>query len=172
MARKLPLLLDTNIVSRVMSKHSQETYLEELDKQLLNYQFCVTLFTQYELLKSSNRENQKIILTYLAESYTRIRLNEETINFSARIFNLYKKHDSTKGYKITDGDIINGAITIGLNCCIMTIDNNDYPRPFFEEVSRHQLIYESSSGRPTMDMAYILRPDMSYLKHCASDLDI
>lgn len=155
-----------------MSKHSQEIYLDELNKLLSKYQFCVTLFTQYELLKSSSRVNQKLILEYLSENYTRIKLNEETVNFSARIFNLYKKHDSTKGYKITDGDIINGAITIGLDCHIVTIDNNDYPRPFFKEVSRHQLIYESSSGRPTMDMAYILCPDMEYLKHCAKDFDI
>jgi len=155
-----------------MSKHSQTIYLDELNKLLATYQFCVTLFTQYELLKSSNRPNQKLILEYLSQNYTRIKLNEETVNFSSRIFNLYKKHDSTKCYKITDGDIINGAITIGLNCHIMTIDNNDYPRPFFKEVSRHSLTYDSSSGRPTMDMAYILCPDMDYLKHCAKELDI
>ena len=172
MSQKTHLILDTNIVSRAMSKHSQEVYLDELNKRLSHYQFCVTLFTQYELLKSSSRDNQKLILTYLSENYPRIELNEETINFSSRIFNLYKKHDSTSGYRITDGDIINGAITIGLDCHIMTIDNNDYPRPFFKEVSRHQLIYESSSGRPTMDMAYILCPDMEYLKYCAKDLDI
>lgn len=172
MRQKTHLILDTNIVSRAMSKHSQEVYLEELNKLLPNYQFCVTLFTQYELLKSSSRENQKLILEYLSGDYVRIKLNEEAINFSARIFNLYKKHDSTKGYKITDGDIINGAITIGLNCHILTIDNNDYPRPFFKEVSRHSLTFESSSGRPTMDMAYILCPDMEYLKYCAKELDI
>lgn len=172
MAKKTHLILDTNIVSRAMSKHSQKIYLDELNKLLSNYQFGVTLFTQYELLKSSNRENQGLILSYLSENYSRVALNEETMNFSSRIFNLYKKHESTKGYKITDGDIINGAITIGKNCHIMTIDNNDYPRPFFKEVSRHQLIYTSSSGRPTMDMAYILCPDMDYLKHCAKELDI
>ena len=172
MAQKAYLVLDTNIVSRAMSKHSQATYLNEMNTLLSKHKFCVTLFTQYELLKSSSKVNQALILEYLAKNYTRIKLNEETINFASRIFNLYKKHDSTKGYKITDGDIINGAITIGLNCCIMTIDNNDYPRPFFKEVSRHSLIYESSSGRPTMDMAYILCPDMEYLRHCARELDI
>lgn len=172
MTQKLHLVLDTNIVSRAMSKHSQNVYLDELNKLLEDYKFCVTLFTQYELLKSSSRTNQRLILEYLSQNYTRIKLNEETVNFASRIFNLYKKHDSTKGYKITDGDIINGAITIGLNCHIMTIDNNDYPRPFFKEVSRHSLIYDSSSGRPTMDMAYILCPDMDYLKYCAKELDI
>ena len=172
MAQKTNLILDTNIVSRAMSKHSQAAYLKEMNALLSNHQFCVTLFTQYELLKSSSRENQKLILEYLSENYVRIKLNEETINFAARIFNLYKKHDSTKGYKITDGDIVNGVITIALNCCIMTIDNNDYPRPFFREVSRHALTYDSSTGRPTMDMAYILCPDMEYLKHCAKELDI
>lgn len=170
--QKVHLILDTNIVSKAMSKHSQKVYLDELNKLLPNYLFCVSLFTQYELLKSSSKENQKLILEYLSENYLRIKLNEETINFSSRIFNLYKKHESTKGYKITDGDIINGAITIGKNCHIMTIDNNDYPRPFFKEVSRHSLIYDSSSGRPTMDMAYILSPDMEYLKYCAKELDI
>lgn len=155
-----------------MSKHSQDAYLGELNKLLPNYQFCVTLFTQYELLKSSSRHNQKLILAYLSENYARIKLNEEAVNFSARIFNLYKKHDSTKGYKITDGDIINGAITVALDCHIMTIDNNDYPRPFFKEVSRHSLTFESASGRSTMDMAYILCPDMEYLKYCAKELDI
>jgi predicted nucleic acid-binding protein len=170
--QKTRLILDTNIVSRAMSKHSQAVYLEEMNVLLPRHQFCITLFTQYELLKSSSRANQRLILEYLSENYTRIELNEETVNFASRIFNLYKKHDSTKGYKITDGDIINGAITIGLNCCIMTIDNNDYPRPFFKEVSRHSLTYDSSTGRPTMDMAYILCPDMEYLKYCAKELDV
>lgn len=172
MPKKVHLILDTNIVSRSMSKQSQDAYINELNKLLLNYQFVVTLFTQYELLKSSSRENQVLILKYLSENYPRIALNEETMSFASRIFNLYKKHKSTSGYKITDGDIINGAITIGKNCHIMTIDNNDYPRPFFAEVSRHQVLYTSSNGRPTMDMAYILKPDLDHLKHCAKDLDI
>ena len=137
MSKKVHLILDTNIVSKSMS---QDAYINEPNKLLSKYQFvCSSLFTQYELLKSSSRENQVLILEYLSENYPRIALNEETMSFASRIFNLYKKHKSTSGYKITDGDTINGAITIGKNCHIMTIDNNDYPRPFFAEVSHHQI---------------------------------
>lgn len=117
---KTPLILDTNIVSRSMLKSSQKAFLQELDKLLRHYTLLATLFTQYELLKSSDRNNQKSILKYLSDNYPRIDLNETAVNFSARIFNLYKKHPSTKGLKITDGDIINAAIAIGKDCAIIT----------------------------------------------------
>jgi hypothetical protein len=69
------------------------------------------MFTQYELLKSSEADSQRAILEFLSKNYPRIELNESAMNFSARIFNLYKKHPNTKGLRITDGDIINAAIT-------------------------------------------------------------
>jgi predicted nucleic acid-binding protein len=172
MKNKELLLLDTNIISNAMSKHGQEAYLEQLDLLLPSYKLGVTLYMQYELLKSSDKEHQMAILKYLSEDYFRIKLSENVINFSARIFNLYSRHKDTKGLKITDGDVINGAITIAKNCHIMTMDSNDYPRPFFQEVSRHKISYMSSSRRPVVDFAYILSPDIDHLRHCAKELKI
>lgn len=152
-----------------MKASSQAAYVDELNKLLETYRLIITMFTQYELLKSSDLENQAKILDFLSKNYSRVELNESAMNFSSRIFNLYHKHPSTKHRVITDGDIINAAITIGKNCHIMTIDNNDYPRPFFEEVSRHRIVYESNKKRETMDVAYVLKPDMDNLKHCAKE---
>ena len=152
-----------------MSASGQDAYIKEINGLLKSYNVIVTMFTQYELLKSSDSENQAKILDYLAQNYPRVELNEKVMNFSSRIFNLYKKHPSTKNSNITDGDIINAAITIGKNCHIMTIDNNDFPRPFFVEVSRHRVIYEGNKKREIMDVAYILEPDMENLKHCAKE---
>lgn len=156
----------------MMSASGQEAYLVKINELLENYKLIVTMFTQYELLKSSDAENQKKILEFLSENYPRVELNESAMNFSSRIFNLYKKHPSTKGRTISDGDVINAAITIGKNCRVMTIDNNDYPRPFFKEIDRHQIIYIGNKSRPVMDVAYILEPDMDNLKHCAKEHEI
>lgn len=172
MTSKKYLILDTNIVSNMMSASGQDAYLATLNNLLSEYRLIVTMFTQYELLKSSEADSQRAILEFLSKNYPRIELNESAMNFSARIFNLYKKHPSTKGLRITDGDIINAAITIGKDCYIMTIDNNDYPRPFFAEVARHDIRYSGRKGREVLDVAYILSPDMSNLKHCAKELKI
>lgn len=172
MAQKKYLILDTNVISKMMSASGQDAYLVEINRLLVKYNLIVTMFTQYELLKSSDADNQKKILRFLSKNYPRVELNESTMNFSSRIFNLYKKHPSTKSRTITDGDIINAAITIGKNCHVMTIDNNDYPRPFFREISRHRVIYEGNKKREVMDVAYILEPDMENLKHCARQYDI
>lgn len=164
---KKQIIFDTNIVSRLMSQSGRDAYVKELDKLAPQYSFLVTLYTQYELLKSSDQANQKIITEFLSRNYPRVMLNEKAMNFSARIHNLYKQEPTTKGRSITDGDIINAALTIALNCEILTIDNTDYPRPFFMEKQRYHISYTSTKDRPVMDVAYLLEPDMDYLKHCA-----
>lgn len=126
----------------------------------------MTGYTQYELLKSSDKNHQSAIKEYIDQNLVRVELSQVLMDFSARVYNLYSKHQSTKGSRITDGDIVNAALSIVKNAPVMTIDNNDYPRPFFIDQAREYVEYDSNKNRRTIDTVYILKPDMVTIKYC------
>jgi predicted nucleic acid-binding protein len=135
----------------------------ELEKE---YKFAVTGYTKYELLCSSSKEKQVKIHEYIRNEMILIALSQTLMDFSARLYNLYKTHASTKGKVISVGDITNASASIIKNCPLITIDNNDYPRPFFEDLSRKRVKYISKKDREVSDTIYILTPDMSNIKEC------
>lgn len=49
---------------------------------------------------------------------------------------------------------------------VISIDNNDYPRPFFKEVGRERIYYTSKKERETVDTIYILQPNVENIKEC------
>ncbi|HUC89196.1 MAG TPA: type II toxin-antitoxin system VapC family toxin [Patescibacteria group bacterium] len=159
------LLVDTNIISHALTPNQTLAYTKlfrELEKE---YKFVVTGFTQYELLCSSNRERQQKIIDYVRDDMNYVALTQPLMDFAARVHNLYKVHESTKGLKISAGDIINAAFCIAKgNCSLISIDNNDYPRPFFEEVARKRITYDSGKNKEVTDTLYILKPDTENIK--------
>jgi len=136
---------------------------KELEKE---YRFAVTGYTKYELLCSSSKDKQQKIHEYIHNEMVLISLSQTLMDFSARIYNLYKTHVSTKGKVISVGDITNASVSIIKNCPIITIDNNDYPRPFFEDLSRKRVKYISKKDREVTDTIYVLKPDMANIKEC------
>lgn len=129
----------------------------------------VTGFTQFELLVGSTKSRQEATKAYIKENMSYVELSQVLVDFSARIMNLYKYHKSTKGMHISEADVINAALAIAKNSPIMTIDNNDYPTPFFKEIARERVRYSSSKSREVMDTVYILEPDMVNIKYCLED---
>jgi hypothetical protein len=87
------------------------------------------------------------------------------MDFAARVYFLYSKHPSTKGYRISMADIVNASVAIIKKCPLITIDNNDYPTPFFQEIDRRRVTYTGKNKEVT-DTVYILKPDIDNIKEC------
>jgi len=165
MNKKL-LLVDTNIISHALTSNQTPAYVGLFKGLEEDYRFVVTGFTKYELPCSSDREYRPKIEEYIQQEMALVSLSNELMTFAARIAYLYSKHVSTKGKKISTGDIINAAFSIAKNCHLLTIDNNDHPTPFFGERRRERVTYNSKRNREVTDTVYILEPDMINLKRC------
>lgn len=131
-----------------------------------DYRFVVTGFTRFELLRSSDRQHKESVITYLQQEMINVDLSTVLMDFSARLHYLYGKHISTKSRKISDGDIINASTAIIKRCPLITMDNLDYPIPFFQEIDRQRVEYTSAKGRPVIDTLYVLAPDMQNIQYC------
>ncbi len=165
MAKKL-LVIDTNIISHALTPSQTLAYAKLLEIYQKDYTFMVTGYTQFELLVGSTKARQEATKEYIKENMSYVELSQVLIDFAARIMNLYKNHKSTKGMKISEADVINAALAIAKTSPVMTIDNNDYPTPFFKEIARERVSYKSSKSREVMDTVYVLEPDMVNIKYC------
>lgn len=124
---KRNLVIDTNIISHALAANQTVAYAKLLEKYQNDYMFCITGFTQYELLCSSSKSKQDEVKEFVSQNLTLFELSQPLMDFTARVYNLYTTHKSTKGLKITNGDIVNASLAIIKGVPIMTIDNNDYP---------------------------------------------
>jgi len=163
------LVIDANIISHALTPDQTEAYAQLFKELEQQYRFAVTGFTQFELQRSSDRENRDKIANYITSEMIRVDLSDALMQFSARVTYLYSRHPSTKGHKITEGDIINAALAIIKGAPILTIDSLDYPTPFFQETARRRVEYQSTRGRDVMDTVYILAPDLENAKYCFNE---
>lgn len=160
------LVVDTNIISHALTPSQTAAYAERFKVLEKKYRFAVTGYTKFELLCSSDVKHREKIANYIAQDMTYFSMSEPLMDFAARLCYLYGHHDSTKGYKIGMGDIVNAALAIIKHCPVFTIDNNDYPTPFFQEIERMRITYESNRSKEVTDTAYILKPDLENLREC------
>lgn len=166
------LVVDANIISHALTPNQTIAYSRLFDKLEKTYRFAVTGFTIYELSRSSDKLHRVKINTYINQEMVRFDLSQVLIDFSARVSFLYSKHKSTVGKKIGDGDIINASLAILKDAPVLTIDSLDYPTPFFKEIDRQRVEYESARGRDVVDTVYILSPDMQNIKYCFEDHEV
>lgn len=160
------MVVDTNVISHALTPNQTQVYTELFKSLEQKYTFLVSGFTKFELTRSSNKDHRNKIVRYIKDNMYHVELSDILMTFASRLYFLYKKHDSTKGRIIGDGDIINAALAIAKNCPVLTTDTHDYPLPFFKETDRQRIEYTSTKKRPTMDMVYVLEPDMGNVKHC------
>lgn len=164
MSEKQILVVDANIISHALTPSQTAVYaglFAELEK---TYRFAVTGFTKYEVICSSDKSHRQRIEEYLDQNMSYINMNKQLMDFSSRICFLYRHHPSTKGHNITMGDIVNGAFAIAKDCHLLTIDNNDYPVPFFQEIDRRKIEYESKRGKSQIDTVHIFKTDQESIK--------
>ncbi len=172
MSDKSLLLIDANIISHALTSNQTASYVALFSLLEREYRFVVTGYTKYEVMRSSDREHREKIEEYLEQNMAYGTLSKPLMEFSAKLYYLYIKHPGTKGLRIANGDIVNAAFSIAKPCDLLTIDSNDYPRPFFSEIARHKVTYSSKSKREVTDIAYILRPDIEHTKECFVRHDI
>ncbi len=168
---KPPLIIDSNIISNALSPKQTKAYAALFHELEQSYRFVVTGYTQFELLRSSDKKHREKYLDYIDTDMTRIDLSSILMEFSARLYYVYSKHPKTNGLRISDGDIINAAVAIIKDCPVLTQDSFDYPAPFFKEISRHEIRFQSIRGRDVIDMLYILTPDKQHTKYCFDEHD-
>lgn len=164
MASKKLLLVDTNVISHALSPNQIQCYVELFSQLEKEYRFIVTGFTKYELLRSSDKKHKESIEEYLTQNMATVDLSDVLIGFTSRLYYLYITHPNIS-VRISDGDVINAAFAIAKNCSLLTIDNTDYPRLFFEETARHKTMYVSNRKKEMTDVIYLLSPDMAQVQH-------
>jgi Predicted nucleic acid-binding protein, contains PIN domain len=161
------LLIDTNIISQALVPSHTAAYAALFKDLEAKYdRFVVSGFTKYELMCSSDKEHRAKIDNYIANDMILISLSQPLMDFAARVCFLYGHHKSTKGHKIGMGDIVNASLAIIKKCPILTMDNNDYPTPFFQEIDRRRVTYDTGKNKEMTDTVYILKPDLENLRTC------
>lgn len=167
MATKKLLLIDANIISHALTPNQTSAYVELFEELEKEHKFVVTGYTKYEIMCSSDKVHREKIEEYLEQNMVYVTLSKPLMDFAARLSFLYGKHPSTKGHHITMGDIVNAAFSIAKPCVLLTIDNNDYPTPFFAEgAPRKRVSYKSKKGNEVTDTVHILTPDTENVKEC------
>ncbi|MEO8785346.1 MAG: hypothetical protein ABI221_03550 [Candidatus Saccharimonadales bacterium] len=166
MADKKLLLVDANIISHALTETQTAAYVKLFARLEKHYKFVVTGFTKYEVMCTSDREHKALIAEYLSQNMAYVTLSAPLMDFAAKLCFLYQKHASTKGHKIGMGDIVNAAFAIAKPCAVLTIDNMDYPAPFFMESEREHIRYKTKRRDNITDVVHILTADISYTKSC------
>ncbi len=166
MATQQLLLVDANIISHALTETQTAAYVRLFSELERQYKFVVTGFTKYEVTRSSDKTHRDKIEEYIEQNMIYVTLSKPLMDFAARLHYLYTHHTSTRGRKIPTGDVINAAFSIAKPSALLTIDNNDYPTPFFKEIERHRIVYQSRKDKETFDTVYILEPDNDNTKEC------
>lgn len=166
------LVVDANIISHALTVNQTPAYIKLFAILETDYKFVVTGHTKYELMCTSDREHRQRLEEYLEQNMAYVTLSKQLMDFAARLSFLYGKHSSTKGFKISMGDIVNAAFSIAYPSALLTIDNNDYPRPFFSEITRKRVSYTSKKGHNVMDTVCVLEPDIENVKECFAQHDV
>lgn len=159
------LLVDANIISHALTINQTPEYFKLFARLEKKYRFVCTGFTKYEITCTSDKEHKVKTAEYLEQNMAYVTLSKALMDFSAKLCYLYQQHPSTKSMKISVGDIVNGAFSIAKPSHVLTIDNLDYPAPFFMEVDRQYIKYKASKKNHNItDVVRVLEPDVELVK--------
>lgn len=150
-------ILDTNILQYGVSRTLHDEVADLLPKiTKLEIDLVISSFSVFEVYRGLSKS--KIPVTReLVASITALESDYDTHRIAAVLYSCYQFHESTKGRKYEDGDIIIGATAIQYNSAILTANVNDFPRPFFVEAESY--IIERSSDKAEIHIQ-LLKPDI------------
>lgn len=155
------VLLDTNIIS----SFSNESFGVEIIKVLrevfsLGYGLAVSDLTYFEILNEASMEKEQKMVNAL-NGITRFYVKLDVLIAAAHLGSFYKEH----GLPMTQFDTcdrIIGSTAILRNCIIYTTNGRDYPQPFFKEIERKMLNYQSKEW-PVCVPTYFMEPQTEYI---------
>jgi len=97
----------------------------------------------------------------LLNAFTALPVDRTIFDIAAALTTCYECDEQTKQYRasFSDGDIIIAATAFKHKLVVVTANRNDFPAPYFSEVTKHTL--RDARNRPIP--VYELKPDIAYL---------
>ena len=135
------VLLDTCIIQYAVSKDTGaifQQYLAEFSSR--GYPLAISEFSIYELLQGTSVSKEAELLQWLNSFNTRYLVANNVLLAAAQLRTLYDMEKISRE-QVGDGDKIIASTSILTGSPILTANLNDFPRPFFYEIERKQLIY-------------------------------
>lgn len=158
------ILLDTNIISGFSNQILGEKILDVLREiHNLGYGIAISDLTYFELLNEASLEKEKKMIGAL-NGITRCYVKKNVLIAAAHLSSLYKEH----GLQMTqfdNGDRIIAATAVLQNWIIFTTNGKDFPQPFFKEIDRRMLDYQSKEW-PVCVPSYFMEPQLDYILKC------
>jgi predicted nucleic acid-binding protein len=108
---------------------------------------------------------------FISQYLTRYLVDDNVLIQAARVHEIYGSHETTKNYRsgFSTEDIIIGTTAMLLGAYVLTTDCNDFPAPFFKEVSRNVIYYEVKNRR-RYKVIYVLEPDQQVIGEAVDNL--
>lgn len=155
------ILLDTNIISS-FSNESLGAKIIEVLKEIVSFDYGIAVsdLTYFELLNEASIEKEQKMITAL-NGVTRFYVKRDILIAAAHLGSFYKEHK----FPMTQFDACDkviAATAIVRNCLLYTINGRDYPPPFFKEIERRMLDYQSKEW-PVCVPTYFLEPQLEYI---------
>lgn len=159
------LILDTNVIHNAVSKRLQAQTVELLNIITKDYpKLTISEYTVFEIYRGLGKEKIPKVRE-LVNGFDALGVDSSIIKIAAALYSCYQNYPSTKSKKYEDGDVIIGATSLRYNTPILTANGNDFPRPFFTEVSSHKL---KRAGRADI-VVQILQPDIKVFNDTVKD---
>ncbi|MEK9201313.1 MAG: PIN domain-containing protein [Patescibacteria group bacterium] len=157
------LLIDTCVIQYVATKDvdlAVNEYLLEIKSR--GFDFVISDISTYESLQGVSAQKENELLSLL-NSLDRYPIDANTLIAAAQIKTLYDLEKVPQN-QISDGDKIIAATSILTGAPIVTSDLNDFPRPYFVELERKNIIYKHKNV-DRMIPIYILSPNIDVVNH-------
>jgi predicted nucleic acid-binding protein len=161
-SNSITIILDNNVVQSFLNKDlapELASFLEEVEQ--IGATMAVSDITLYEALKAIIFDQQKSmeVANFIDAYLVRYLVDDNVMINAARVHELYGSDTATKGsrHSYSTEDIINATTAMLLGCYLMTCDGNDYPMPFFKEVNRIPVYYQTGNRRHHR-VFYLLQP--------------
>ena len=158
------ILLDTCIIQYAASKETGpmfQQYLTELDSR--GFPLAISEISVYELLQGTSATKEAELLQWLNSFNARYLVDSNVLITAAQLRTLYDM-EKVPQEQIGDGDKVISSTSVLTDSLICTANVNDFPRPFFYEAERKQIIYNHKSTE-RMIMVFLLGADIDIINH-------
>lgn len=168
MISKSPILLDTCILSNLLSKEEDlAKQTKELLKKLYEQEnvFYISEFSRYELLRGAN-DSQRKKANLTLNAFEIVPNSPERLERAIALHNAYSSISQIKNFlhSISDVDIFIGSLIFtNQKPYLLTADYLDFPRPFFIEEQRWNMDFKKKKGNMACIHYYLLQADLDLL---------
>lgn len=130
-----------------------------------NNTLAISEFSGFEVLKKIKNEKIKNETTEnyylkLLNFLHNIQINRDILIEAARLFSKYNKkspQDEQREKRLA-GDLIIGATAINNNALLLTVNQRDFPTPFWEIIDRDYILFDKEQKTQVLNV-YLLKPE-------------